>query len=176
MSVLDSIPISPHNSVGDLLHSLSASQPNPASFTLTPSLGWLLPSISSNPRDQGNNLSHCSRSACSSIPSSLFIMLAFVYNSNCLGEPAMKRRLLPAFTLDICIAWPQCRVRHRKWFMEIAKALKTQWELREDYAVAHTQAFCSFKTLSWSLPSQFSHSFITIPVSPTPFLQLFLQL
>lgn len=126
--VLDDIPIPPHKPVGDLLRSLSASQPNPASFTLSPSLGWLLPSISSNPRDQGNNLSHCSRSACSSIPPCLFIMLAFVCNSNCLGEATMKTRLLPAFTQVICIAWPGGRVRHRKWFMETAIALRTQWE------------------------------------------------
>lgn len=59
--------------------------------------------------------------------------------------------------------------------MEIAKALKTQWELGEDYAVAHTQAFCSFKTLSRSLPSQLTFSSITIPVCPTPFLQPLLQ-
>lgn len=155
MSVLDSIPILPHNSVGDLLHSLSASQPNPASFTLSPSLGWLLPSISSNPTDQGNNLSHCSRSACSSIPSSLFIMLAFVYNSNCLREAVMKRRFLAAFTRGICISWPGHRVKHRKWLMEIANASKTQWELGEDYTVAHMHNFCSYVDLfpvNWLLP------------------------
>lgn len=51
--------------------------------------------------------------------------------------------------------------------MEIAKALKTQWEPGEDYAVAHTQAFCSFKTLSRSLPSPLTRSSVAPPVSPT---------
>lgn len=51
--------------------------------------------------------------------------------------------------------------------MEIAIALKTQWELGEDYAVAHTQAFCSFKTLSRFCPSQSTLSlFVTIPGFP----------
>lgn len=59
--------------------------------------------------------------------------------------------------------------------MEMAKALKTQWELGGDYAAAHTQAFCSFKTLSPSLPSPLTRSSVTPPVSPTLLLQAFLH-